>query len=251
MSDKNTLISGVPANIGGVLVKQPTLHEMFKVIGYDVYSTYIFVVGMTVEQFLESTGLQGAFDELPAEAKEQINIYELLLAEPSWRGLLVKALSFFILGDIVFDEDQHRLLVIDEGGTATEITKDMFGSIRDFIFQAACLKNENEYDKPQKFKNDKAKEIFEKLAKGRKQHEQLKKATDKSMEIWNLIGAVSAHSYTYNLLSIWQLTVWQLHDQFGRICKQEYLDGYASKWAVWGTDKFDFDGWYKVEKNEK
>lgn len=252
MSDKNTLISGVPANVGGVLVKQPTLHEIFKVVGYDVYSTYIFVVGMTVEQFLDSTGLRDAFDELPAEAKEQINSYELMLAEPSWRGLLLKALSFFILGDVVFDDTQHRVMVIDDGGTATEITKDVFVGIRGFVFQAACLKNETE--KPKGYYNNAAKARYEKYLalKGEQEKNRVKKH-DPDMEIWNLIGAVAAHSRGYTLINIWELTVYQLYDQFGRINKQEYLDGYASKWAAWGTDKFDFDAWYKMssEKNSK
>lgn len=247
MSDKNILISGVPANISGILVRQPTLHDIYKVEGHDVYSTYIYILGMTVKNFLEVTGLQGVFDELPEESKAEINTLDLLVAEPSWRGLLVKALSFFVIGEIIFDEVEHCLFVSNNAGDAIRINNERFTDIRDFVYKAACLKNEAE--KPKGFYNEAAKKAYERLMELKAQKQQSSNSRpehDPNMETWNLIGAVSARSHGYTLLNIWELTMYQLHDQFGRINQQEYLDGYATKWAAWGTDKFEFDSWYKI-----
>lgn len=254
-ADNYTLISGVPFDIGGVLVRQPTLHEIFKVIGYDSYSAYIYVVGLTLDQFFEANktqlpGLREAFAEMPKELQEQLNIFEVLLAEPSWRALLVKALSFFIVGDIVFDEENGRLVVMRDGVDAVMVNADLFSDIRSFIYQAGCFKAEDE--KPKGFYNKAAKSKYEQLLalKGERDKQRVKKR-DPDMEMWNLIGAVSANSNCYSLLNIWELTVFQLYDQFGRISKKKFLDGYASKWAVWGTDKFDFDEWFKTNSDKK
>lgn len=247
--DKNILISGMPANISGVMVRQPTLREVFKETGYDIYSIYIYVIGMTAEQFFESHHMQDAYNALPLEVKDKISILQLLLADPAGSCLLVEALSFFILGDVIFDDRAKRIVVKGDASDAVVITDDILRGIRDFVFLAACLKNEDE--KPKGFYNKAAKERYEKLLalKGEQNKKQVKKR-DPDMELWNLIGAVSAHSQGYTLLNIWDLTVYQLYDQFSRINKQEFLDGYASKWAAWGTEKFDFDDWYKVSSSD-
>lgn len=250
-ADKNILISGVPYDVGGVLVKQPTLHEIFKEAGYDAYSAYVYVLGLTLEQFFEATekhipGLRQAFEEMSPELQEQLNTYEVLLAEPNWRALLMKALSFFVIGDIVFDEETGRLMVARDGHEAVVITVDLFRNIRSFVYQAGCFKREEEKPKEEQFANSAAKRIYEELMaiKG-EMKKKTKETLNPNMELWNLIGAVSTKSHGYTLLNIWGLTVWQLYDQFSRINTNTYLEGYAFKWAAWGTDKFDFDSWYK------
>lgn len=245
MSDKNTLMAGVPMVVSGIRVRQPTLNEIFKGIGYDSYSAYMYVLGMTVEQFVEANQLKEFFDKLSPADKETIHIFDLLSGDTPWRVLFAKALSFFILGEVSISDEQ--IVVIDSDRTVV-LTATIYEQVRDSILLAACLKNEEE-TAPKGFVNDAAKRAYERLMELKKTH----KKTDKpvkanpSMAMWNVIGAVSAHSSSYNLISIWDLTVWQLYDQFYRISKQEYLSGYAAKWAVWGSEKFDFDSWYKIE----
>lgn len=250
MADKNTLISGIPANISGVIVRQPTLHEIFRVIGYDSYSAYLYAIGITLEHFLEVTGLQKFFDELPEEAKNNIDVLQLMLAEPTWRSLLIRALSFFIIGDLTLKDEEYRLFVESGDGSAVEITKDVFDAVIEFINLSAGLKTEE--SKPKGFYNKAAQEAYEKLMalKGEQKKQSKKTKTNPNLDAWNVIGAVSAHSTGYTLINIWDLTMYQLYDQFGRICKKEYLSGYAAKWACWGTDKFDFDEWYKINTKQ-
>jgi hypothetical protein len=257
MADKHTLICGIPANIGGVLVRQPTLHEIFRVVGHDRYSGFLYVIGISIDQFMESMEKGGArsvadaYKALTDEQRSQIHRFDLLLAEPSWRGILMDALSFFICGDLDFDLQHSALYVVSDNGRVM-MDGDLFDSVRDFVFQAARLKHEE--SKPTGFVNAAAKAAYEKLqALKAEQATTAKKKESKGdpdMELWNLIGAVAAHSRGYNLLNIFELTVYQLYDQFERINNQEYLDGYASKWAAWGKDSFDFGGWYKTSSNK-
>lgn len=260
MADKHTLICGIPANIRGVLVRQPTLHEILRVLGYDKYSGYLYLLGITVEQFMESMDkdeigggkeIAAAYQRLTDEQRAQIHRLDLLLAEPSWRGILMDALSFFICGELDFDLQHGDLYVVTDNNRVL-MDNDLFDRVRNFVFQAARLKHEE--SKPAGFVNKAAQAAYEKLqALKAEQAANTKKKDTKSdpdMELWNLIGAVAAHSRGYNLLNIFELTVYQLYDQFERINHQEYLDGYASKWAAWGKDSFDFGGWYKTSSNK-
>lgn len=269
MASKATLISGAPAVIRGVVVRQPTLHEIMRVVGHDAYSSYLYVFGITVEQFMEHMERAGeeqggrsgeqakrivaAYRSLTDEQRAEIHRFDLLVAEPSWRGILLDALSFFISGELDFNLQTGGIYVVTNG---TRITLDgeLFDLIRDFVFQAARLKNEEA--KPAGFVNAAAKAAYERLQAIKAEQAQQKKASgkepkvDPDTELWNLVGAVASRSNSYNLLNIFELTVYQLYDQFERINKQEYLDGYASKWAAWGKDSYDFGGWYKISSDK-
>ncbi len=256
MADKHTLICGIPAKIGDILVRQPTLHEILRVVGHDRYSSFLYVIGVSVDQFMESMekgGAKGVVDIyklLTDEQLSQIHRLDLLLAEPSWRGILMDALSFFICDSLDFDLQHGVLYVVTENGRVM-MDGDLFDRVRDFVYQAARLKNKEA--KPAGFVNNAAKAAYERLqALKAEQSASIKKESqnDPDMELWNLIGAVAAHSRGYNLLNIFELTVYQLYDQFERINNQEYLDGYASKWAAWGKDPFNFGGWYKSSSNK-
>lgn len=261
MASKATLISGAPAVIRGVVVRQPTLHEIMRVVGHDAYASYLYVIGITVDQFMENMERGGEkaklivekYRSLTDEQKADIHRFDLLAAEPSWRGVLMDALSFFISGELDFSIQTGQLYVTTNGQTVV-LTGELFDLIRDFVFQAAKLKNEDA--KPAGFVNDAAKAAYERLQTLKSEQAEHKKATgkeeksDPDTELWNLVGAVAAHSNSYNLLNIFELTVYQLYDQFERINKQEYLDGYASKWAAWGKDSFDFGDWYKTSSDK-
>lgn len=251
MPDKEILISGVPYSVGGLQIRQPTLRDIFKGIGYVAYSAHLFILGMTVEQFVDFTGLRDSFDQLAEEHREQLNIYELLCVEPHCRELLLQALDFFICGSVVFDEERCCVVVSGpESEERCEIEATQFSDIRKSIYEAACL-NVTE-DKPKGFYNSAAQKHYAKyLALKNDQAKTRVKKHDPDMELWNLIGAVAAQSPGYTLLNIWDLTIWQLYDQFGRINKQKYVDGYASKWAAWGTDQFDFDAWFRSNPKTK
>lgn len=251
MLDKEILISGIPHYVGEIKIRQPTLHDIFKGIGYAAYSTHLFILGMTVEQFVDFTGLRDAFDQLTEEHREQLNIYDLLCVEPHCRELLLQALDFFICGGVAFDEERCCVTVVrpkPEGRRVVDAAQ--FTEMRKAIYEAACLNVADE--KPKGFYNSAAQKHYAKyLALKNDQAKTRVKKHDPDMELWNLIGAVTAQSPGYTLLNIWDLTIWQLYDQFGRINKQKYVDGYASKWAAWGTDQFDFDAWFRSNPKNK
>ena len=109
---------------------------------------------------------------------------------------------------------------------------------------------EHDSQEQHQFASEKARRIWEKCQKGKAQMRKASKQ-DINMELPNLIGAVAARSGGYTLLNIWDLTVYQLYDQFTRTNVNVQMDIYASRWAAWGKDDFDVAMWFKnISKKE-
>lgn len=251
MIDKTALISGAPMRFGGILFRQPTLAQIYQDpdVGKTAYETYLYVIGMDVEQFLEATGLSDTYLSIDKEIREQIGVFDLLMAGGSLRELLLEALSFFIVGDIVYDPRSNTIQV-HEGDTSRVLTKEVYDQCREFIMRSACM----EFKTPKSelhFYNKRAKEAWERLMKHKEEERRKPQKVDPSYSIWNVIGAVAARHPSLNLTNIWQLTVYQLYDQFARLRGQVSFDIWSTRWAAWGKDKFDHALWFKQEQENK
>ena len=77
---------------------------------------------------------------------------------------------------------------------------------------------------------------------------QAKKKNDEKLDIANIISSLSSHHSTLNIVNIWDITVYQLYDQF---CKTQINDSYrllSSRVAFWGDkeNKFDTTMWLSL-----
>ena len=226
--DNYSMISGSPLKYEDMCtVRQPTLGDI-RDIGYDTYQQIISTMLMTKDSILKVLGVD-------KKQAEEISFYGLVCAIPEIRALLTQALSFFVLEPISWDADGLTI----NGQVASEFDMD---SIRAMALDISNVKNDDVV--PRKFASEKARQIWEKLNKGRESLRKAKKE-DVNMELANLIGAVSAQPCGYTLLNIWDLTVCQLYDQFARINVCVQLDIYGTRWAAWGKDDFDTSLWFK------
>ena len=121
---------------------------------------------------------------------------------------------------------------------------------REFIMRSACLEYKTKQSEL-RFYNKRAKEAWERLMKYREEMRKKPQKVDPSFSLWNIIGAVTSRHPSLNLTNIWQLTVYQLYDQFARIREQVNFDVYSARWAVWGKDKLDQSLWFKQERDNK
>ena len=72
-----------------------------------------------------------------------------------------------------------------------------------------------------------------------------------NFDLGNVIAKLSAKTNSpYNLTNIYNLTVFQLYDQFYQIIQNNQIDGYVLKWAAWGSEEFDFSLWYNNNKTK-
>ena len=71
MIDNTVLISGAPMRFGGILFRQPTLEQIYRDpdVGKAVYDSYLYLVSLDVEGFLQATGLTDVYMKLPRDIR--------------------------------------------------------------------------------------------------------------------------------------------------------------------------------------
>lgn len=222
------LISGADIHLDcGVTLRQPKLSDI-RELGYDTYRTYLSQFLMTRDTLLELLKVDP--EQVPAE----LTLYLMLGSLHDIREMLVPAFSFFVVGQCTWPDEFLRVdgRPLDNAG---------YEEICESILQLSYIASAK--PKETKFASAAAKRIHERLQKGRESLQRAKK--DANTEIPNLIGAVAAMHGGYTLFNIWDLTVYQLYDQFARVNTKVQLSVYGQRWAAWGEKDFDTTMWFQ------
>ena len=239
-------ISGRPVVVDGIPIIQPTLRSI-REVGYDEFYRYISIINADAKNMINQI-----FGDNEENIPNEITTYDFFMLSDNLANILIGALSFFIDGELHYSERHSAILFLsaNEGATsAVKFDKDIFEDIRLAILEVGGFSTENENLRKTHMQNEKkCLDIIAKLEAGREKMRKAKGETNKSdgTELWNIIGAVSAKSQSYNLLNIWDLTICQLYDQFYRYNNEFYLGMAATRWCVWGEDNFDHEPWFKL-----
>lgn len=231
--ERFALIAGSELYAGNLTIRQPTLDDIRK-IGYWRYRSYLSSLMIDKDVLKDVLG-----DEFK-QILDEVSVFQIVGYIEELRSVFLEALSFFVVEPLFWNGEcfaSEDCILSDNDLDAVKkmICKLSYISIK-------------EKEKPPEFKSKKAKEIYEKLQKGRAALEKAK-GVNANMELSNLIGAVSGRHAGYNLFNIWGLTVYQLYDQFSRIDTNVQLGIYGQRWAAWGEDKFDTTVWYHATNN--
>lgn len=237
------LISGKDIYLEGIgTIHQPLLQDI-KEMGFETYNSYLSII--SIDMHTLATLFRISEEDIP----EELVPFDIFSINSKSMELLLSSLRPFMVDKIEFSEKHKAIVTIStqKGKTSLgKIDRENFHIVKNTILKISGIAVREENDvKP---KNEKAKKIFEQLAKGRAKmaaSRQNNKENERVL-LWNIIGAVAACSMTYNLINIWQLTVAQLYDQFARINNRFYLDIMATRWCAWGENKFEHDPWYSV-----
>lgn len=229
------LMHGLPFSVNRFCtVRQPTLGDIDQ-LGYERYHSLIstFLVGKA--DLLKTLGVEDGPEFDP------YSVYDLMGAISELRETLLAALRFFVVEPISYNDGKFY-------ANDHLLNKADLEDVAEAVMQLSYIKHDSQSQ--HRFASEKARRIWEKCQKGKAK---LRKATqqDVNMELPNLIGAVSARNCGYTLLNIWDLTVYQLYDQFTRMNVNVQMDIYATRWAAWGKDDFDVSLWFKnISKKE-
>lgn len=234
--DAFTLISGRPYPYQELLNIKPPSLDMIRRVGYAQYNWYLSVLLSTPDDFLEALGVDvSEIEDLPKDPLIFMTLFPLL------RNELISAVSFFIDRPLVYD-DEIGYTVGD-----MVVSLEMLRDIRSIILQLCCV--EDTVTPPKKFRNEKARKIYE-LIQSRKaeQAKNTKKVRKENPDtaLPNLISAFCAFSPSYNLTNVWGLTIYQFYDQYHRLDSKIQLDVFGLRWAAWGKKDFDFSLWHKA-----
>lgn len=205
-------------NVGGIL--SPKLKDI-SLIGMKTYQYYLSLL------------------------LTELSVFDAFPSNPEISVLFQSALNFFIQEEVSFSARDNCFLVQTDGKLIGTVTKDNYPIISDIICQRNSMKSRQSEDLS-KVKNKKALEIMEKLQKGRAEKAKQTKL-DKNMELGNIISAVANKSQSLNILSIWDLTVFQLWDCFSRLSNNNIYAIQSMSVAAYGNkdNHFDFNSWFK------
>lgn len=257
-------------NIGNV--KSPKLKEISS-IGYYTYNHYLNIL------LLDSTAYYSKIDEdqekyfstyteqernIILDVKNQYStftetekisfpFYRILVFDPQIRDAVENALNFFFVDKVKYDKEENAFFTYS-GKTDADGEELITGAIYvknysevvDIILQRVNIKSKtSDYEAPQKIKN---KTRVEKMLEKFKKSEDVKKKTEKDtkFDLPNIMSSISSHHNSINMINVWDLTVYQLYDQFKRERMNDSFRIASTSVSMHGNkdNKFDETIWY-------
>lgn len=247
--DYAALISPYPLFLPGIgNVKSPRLSEIWDShVTYPVYTMYLSLLLMTPQTYCKQPGI--------SESEMPQSMFDIIAADEALQKSYVDMFNFFFMEHVVWDNARQMFLTYDNKEQADEaitpvgaIQKTIFSELCDVILQRCAVFRSDTAADTSKTKSKRALEIVKKLQKGRQAVSRNTKP-DKDMELPNLITAVAVKSNSINFTNIWDLTVFQLFEQFKKEQTNVFFDIQKMSVAAYGNEKNKFKGneWYKTE----
>ena len=237
------------------------------------------------EQKQKVLDVKKQYEELDTEEKLSISFYDLLMYDELLICSFIEAFDFFfeeevdfvVNGNEITDAqfsfitynkiDTPQKIKLNNGNEYSTIktnrelvgviNRSNFKDVVDIILQRNSVQMEEEITAEDltKVKNkNKVMQLMEKMKKGQKQLDKTreKKREEKGLssdtELANIISCVAAKNHNgINMINIWDMTIYNLYEQFKLIRENNMHDAETLSVYVWGdeSNKFDIDAWFK------
>ena len=237
------------------------------------------------EQKQKVLDVKKQYEELDTEEKLSVSFYDLLMYDELLICSFIEAFDFFfeeevdfvVNGNEITDAqfsfitynkiDTPQKIKLNNGNEYSTIktnrelvgviNRSNFKDVVDIILQRNSVQMEEEITAEDltKVKNkNKVMQLMEKMKKGQKQLDKTreKKREEKGMasdtELANIISCVAAKNHNgINMINIWDMTIYNLYEQFKLIRENNIHDAETLSVFVWGdeSNKFDIDAWFK------
>lgn len=237
---KINMLSGRPLYTDDLRVDQIKLTDIVD-FGYMKYTSYLSLLTTSKEELIkegESTPL--SLFEIVINSRDEVLIESF-----------AKSLCFFL------GESTEDFYVVEGYGIAFGIgnnempinkivTADNFPDIVQILKYQNCLtSSSSNYIKANPAANEKTRKVQERLEKTRQALEKAKSASssgaDSNIDFFDIISSVSTKSNTYNKQNVWDLTIYQLYDEYKRL---EAIVGFeTSVLALTQGAKIDLKHW--------
>ena len=244
--DKGSLLSPFPLNFYGLKIYKPTLREIYGEIGFANYNRYTNLLTMSnieIEKYYNSINQ-------PVEELEPF-LWLLKMAKQDNTFLLELTLAFFtyLKKKLIIKDDKFYF---QEDKKFFCLTRENFSDFQKIIRLLNCadldedeeeereiitdnLKMKKKFlEKRKKLKEAKAKEKLKNQQKGEK------------IDAAGVISALCVYNSGYNMMNVWDLTIYQLYNQFQKSQKKEKHDNdYSALLAGADSKKIKLTNWIK------
>lgn len=265
--DYFSLLSFRPSTFKGIgSIKSPTLKEIDK-IGHDTYNTFLSMMLMDIKSYYEAIdkyqddyfkimsnedvetikSIREEYFSFSNEDRNKVKFYDVMTFDVKFRSEICDALNFFMVDEVKYDDNNRAFATYD--GTLNSNKEKMitgyiysanYVEIVDVILQRNGIQAKSKKTMP-KFKSELAREVWELT------HTDENKDSGDGIGIGDIISSVSAIDNSLNMINIWDLTIFQLYDQFKRHQHNEIYKISSYQVGYYGDEnnKFDSGAWYK------
>lgn len=241
------LISGDSIFVSGIgHFRSPLLKELKPSIGIGTwtYNLYLNLLAWDKDEVINFMRLSTGKRLRSLEQNDKLTLFDVICLIEEPRKLLQKAMAFFVDEIVSWDESARSFILkndLDED--VGRINRENFEEVRDMMLQMNYI-NIGESAKPVKHSSQQAQELWERAQQYLKE-ESVKATPDKNMNLGNIISKLCAASTSYNLLNIYDLTVFQLYDQFFQYGYLRAMNLSEMAFSNHGGENFDMQAWLK------
>lgn len=215
-------------------IKPLTLREIIK-YGYTDYLIRLRFLSLDLGDFLGEKSVD-----------KDVNLFDVLVhfGSDDIHSELAKSLGLFLRRKVRIDAENHIIVV---GDNERIITRENYETVIEIIKWQNCINKfgESELQSGQE-ESDLVKKIKDKLNKSRKIVEKVKSkendGEEGNIDLYDIISSVSTKSQALNKLNIFDLTIFQLYDEFRRL---DLIDKYelSIKSALAGAKDVKITHW--------
>lgn len=247
------LISPLPLDIVGVgRIKSPKLIEVAD-LSYYVYAQYVSCLRMKADDYIDTFKKE--------EDLELYTKFDIILYDPNFRNMIKNALNFFFIENFEwFDEYQSFLCteeIVMENGDSELIAKGIINSknysdVLDIILQRVHITpDKTEVTDITKIKNKRGLKIYKRMQQVKRKFKKTS-GGNPDLSLPNIISSVAVRSLSLNWINIWDITIYQLFNEFERLQIIDQYDIASTQVSVWGDKekKFKFGAWSSNIYNE-
>lgn len=267
--DYGTLLSFDPLPLQcGCSIISPTLKEISK-IGFQTYNSYLSLMILNLDNYFQAITneseyfsryekeekdiilkIKNEYNSLSDAQKEEITLLDILSFDKQMMKNIVEALAFFLCCKLDYSFDNRVFIIKNNGQDDEAFPHYLYQSIAELILQRNGITQRTQDEKP-KFKNKLAEKLYYRSMQAENNFNR-DKNIDSNMELPNIISAVAAYHHSINMINIWDMTVYQLYDQFQRLQNNNVYRIQSISVATWGDEKNKFDAtqWFKNLNNQ-
>lgn len=250
--DYGSLLSPVPIELSIGTLRHPKLIDIAKLTFHQFEIYQLFLKIKPIDYYLNVSSKEGSkeyWNALPEVEQLSMTMYDVLLDNESVAQIYTDIFNFFFENKVLFTNNCFILLkdsdTLEEAKNVGVINESNFRDALNVICEICNIAPAKD-EKPPKFKNEKAKRLYYRMEKA-KQEEARVKRTDLKYKLENIISSVASKSPNLSMANIWDITLYQLYDQFTRLQIVDVYERQATSVSVWGDEKKKFDPtqWFK------
>lgn len=228
------LLSGTPYKLEKIgHIKSPLLRDIKDKIGFDTYKLYMNYILLDVRTFMSHTVKNPDLD------LGDLLLYDFITYDKDLTLKYQEILNFFFVERVSYNKTTNSFDIYKRDKIVGTILRTEFDEVRRIISELNHVHTEKPINS---FKSKKAKEVWEKIQREKKKLAKKDKGAE-NYEIGNLISKMCIKHPSYNLLNIWDLTIYQFYDQIAQLNFITSHELSEKIYAQHGGEDFKFDEW--------